>query len=1042
MAWNNFLIHRHRNPIMKRIVSTFFAFTLLFALMFAGAQSLTAQESFPASKGEAADKKPECYALTNVRIVVSPTSTIESGTVVIREGIIELVGAKITIPPDAVIYDLKGKVVYPSFIEMDSDYGMPAQPPPTAPQFGRRGAEPQYDSKTQGAYSWNESLKPEKQASAVFVANPKAADELRRLGFGATLSFQHDGIARGVAAFVSLGDGKENTLILKDRAAAELSLNRGSSRQEYPGSLMGVLALLRQTYLDGAWYKQARAQEPLKTETNLSLEAWNALQSLPQIMDVSGNRLNAFRADRVGDEAGVQYILRTYGDEYAYIEDVKKTQAPFITSLNFPLAYNLDDPLDALNVTLMELKNWELAPTNPAALEKAGVQFALTTAGLRAKTDFMPNLRTAIKYGLSKQQALAALTTVPAQLLKMADKIGTIEKGKVANLLVASGDIFEAETTIFHNWVQGKLYELANPANGDLRGTYTLSLASVGEYTLTVKGTVAAPQTELVQPNDTVKIPVTLDRTGGGNLITLRFAKKAGVKSEMALTGWIDSKTNGDAWSGKGQDEAGVWFAWSAKRVKAFEAPAPKPDTTNPLAKLGKRSFPPVEYGFTALPKQETVLIKNATLWTAEKDGVLKNTDIVLKGGKIAAIGKNLTEAGATIIDGTGKHVSPGIIDEHSHIALQAINESGQTITCEVREGDVLNPEDINIYRQLAGGVTTSHLLHGSANSIGGQTQIIKLRWGLGAEQLKFEGAPGFVKFALGENVKQANWGDAYNVRFPQTRMGVEQVFVDAFTRAREYEAEWKNFSAAKNSSAIAPRRDLELDALVEIINSKRLITCHSYVQSEITMLMRVTEQFGFRVNTFTHILEGYKVADKMKAHGANASSFSDWWAYKMEVADAIPYNGAILHAMGLNVAFNSDDAEMARRLNQEAAKAVKYGGVPEEEALKFVTLNPAKMLHIDAKVGSLKVGKDADVVLWSDNPLSIYARAEKTFVDGTLYYDRERDAQVREEIRQERARLTQAMMQAKKGGAPTQAAPPRRNFEKIHCDTIGEVGW
>lgn len=1028
---------------MKRIVSTFLAYTLLFVVLFAGVQSLLAQETFPASTGEVANKKPECYALTNVRIVVSPTSTIESGTIVIREGIIESVGAKITIPPDAVVYDLKGKVVYPSFIEMDSDYGMPAPPPALVPT-GRRAAgasAPQYDSQTQGAYSWNEALKPEKQASAVFIANPKAADELRRLGFGATLSFQHDGIARGAATLVSLGDGKENTLILKDRAAAELSLNRGTSRQEYPGSPMGVLALLRQTYLDGTWYKQARAQEPLKTETNLSLEAWNALQTLPQIMDITGNRLNVFRADRVGDEAGVQYILRTYGDEYAYIEDVKKTQAPIITSLNFPLAYNLDDPLDALNVTLMELKNWELAPTNPAALEKAGVQFALTSAGLRAKADFMPNLRTAIKYGLSKQQALASLTTVPAQLLKMSDKIGTLEKGKVANLLVTSGDIFEAETTIFHNWVQGKLYELANPANGDLRGTYTLSLTGVGDYTLTVKGTVSAPQSELVQANDTVKIPLALDRTGGGNLITLRFAKKSGVKGEMALTGWIDSKTNGDSWSGKGQDENGVWLAWSAKRTKPFEAPAPKPDTTNPLAKLGKRTFPPVEYGFSVLPKQETVLIKNATLWTAEKDGILKNTDIVLKGGKIAAIGKNLTEVGATVIDGTGKHVSPGIIDEHSHIAVQAINESGQTITCEVREGDVINPEDINIYRQLAGGVTTSHLLHGSANSIGGQTQLIKLRWGLSGEQLKFEGAPGFVKFALGENVKQANWGDLYTTRFPQTRMGVEQVMIDAFTRAREYEAEWKNFSAAK-TLGVAPRRDLELDALVEIINSKRFITCHSYVQSEITMLMRVTEQFGFRVNTFTHILEGYKVADKMKAHGANASSFADWWAYKMEVADAIPYNGAILNAMGLNVAFNSDDAEMARRLNQEAAKAVKYGGVPEEEALKFVTLNPAKMLRVDAKVGSLKVGKDADVVLWSDNPLSIYARAEKTFVDGTLYYDRERDAQVREEIRLERARLTQAMIQAKKGGAPTQAAPPRRNFEKVHCNQLGEVGW
>lgn len=1030
---------------MKRITTLFAAFfALSFILCWFTVLPAIAQESFPQPFGEVANKKSACYVLTNVRIVVSPTSMIESGTVVIREGIIEAVGAKITIPQDAVVYDLKGKTVYPSFIEMDSDYGMPVPPPPGVPNRFTQ-SPPQYESKTQGAYSWNEALKPEKQAHTTFVVNPKAADEMRRLGFGAALTFQHDGIARGAAALVSFGEGKENTLILRDRAAAALSLNRGSSRQEYPSSLMGVLALLRQTYLDAQWYKQARAAEPLTTETNISLEAWNALQSLPQIMDVSGNRLNLFRADRVGDEAGVQYILRTYGDEYAYIDDVKKTQAPIITSLNFPLAYNLDDPLDALNVSLLEMKNWEFAPTNPATLEKAGVVFALTTAGLRAKTEFMPNLRTALKYGLSKTQALAALTTVPAQLLKMSDKIGTIEKGKVANLLVTSGDVFEAETVIYHNWIQGKLYEIYNPANGDVRGSYSLALTGIGDYALTIKGTPQAPQLELTQANDTLKIPCAIDRTAGGNLVTLRFAKKSGSKAEMVLSGWIETKTNGETWSGKGQDETGVWFMWSAKRTKPYEAPAPKTDTTNPLANLGKRTFPAVEYGYATPPKQETVLIKNATLWTAEKEGIMQNADILLKNGKIAAIGKNLTEAGAKIIDASGKHVSPGIIDEHSHIAAQGINEGGQTVTCEVRIGDILNPEDINIYRQLAGGVTSSHILHGSANSIGGQTQLIKLRWGVNADQLKFEGAPGFVKFALGENVKQANWGDLYNQRFPQTRMGVEQVMVDAFNRAREYEASLKAFANAakgKEAQGIAPRRDLELDALVEILNSKRFITCHSYVQSEITMLMRVAEQFGFKVNTFTHILEGYKVADKMKAHGANASSFSDWWAYKMEVAEAIPYNGAILHAMGVNVAFNSDDAEMARRLNQEAAKAVKYGGVPEEEAMKFVTLNPAKMMRVDNRVGSLKVGKDADVVIWSDNPLSIYARAEKTFVDGVLYYDRERDAEMREEIRKERARIAQAMILAKKGGAPTQAVPPRRNNEKIHCNTMDETGW
>ena len=1022
----------------KRIIPTLAALICSFVL------PLHAQQTFP-SNGEAANTKPECYAITNVRIVTSPTNVLEKGTLLVRNGVIEAVGANVSIPSDAVVYDLKGKSVYPSFIEADSDYGMPVQPPPQPFSFG---TAPQYDTKTPGAYAWNEALKPEKQAYTTFAANPVTAAELRRLGFGTVQTFVHDGIARGASTLVALGEGKEHLLIVKDRAAAQYSFQKGSSRQVYPTSLMGVIALLRQTYLDAEWYKKVRPGESsgfsstLPKEVNFSLEAWNALQTLPQIIEING-KLNLFRADALGDEFGVQYIIRASGDEYQYVEEVKKSKAAVITSLNFPLAYNLDDPLDALNVSLADMKHWELAPTNPATLEKNGITFALTSAGLRNKPDFMPNLRNAIKHGLSKQQALAALTTVPAQLLRVSEKVGTLEKGKLANFLVTSGDIFDAETVIFQNWVLGKPYEITNPMNADLRGTYTVSVGGVGEYTLTIKGTLAAPQNELTKTGDSTKIALAFDRSGGGNLVTMRFPRESKTKQDMTLTGWIDNKTNGDTWSGKGQDETGAWLQWSAKRVKLFETVKPA-DTSGVFVPQGTRTFPFGEYGIKSAVKQETfkqetVLIKNATIWTSDAEGVVKNADVLLKNGKIAGVGKNLPETGAKVIDGTGKHVTPGIIDEHSHIALQAINEASQSVTCEVREADVIDPEDINIYRQLAGGVTSSHLLHGSANAIGGQTILVKLRWGATANEMKFDGAPPFVKFALGENVKQANWGDAFRTRFPQTRMGVEQVMVDAFTRAREYEAALKAAASDKNATPI--RRDLELDALVEILNGKRLITCHSYVQSEITMLMRVAEQFGFKVNTFTHILEGYKVADKMKAHGASASSFSDWWSYKAEVADAIPYNGAILHAMGVNVGFNSDDAEMARRLNQEAAKAVKYGGVSEEDALKFVTLNPAKMLRVENRTGSLKTGKDADVVVWSDNPLSIYARAEITFVDGIPYYDRTRDAALREEIRQERARLTQLMVQAKKGGYPTQAVPPKKNYEKIHCDTVGETG-
>jgi imidazolonepropionase-like amidohydrolase len=333
--------------------------------------------------------------------------------------------------------------------------------------------------------------------------------------------------------------------------------------------------------------------------------------------------------------------------------------------------------------------------------------------------------------------------------------------------------------------------------------------------------------------------------------------------------------------------------------------------------------------------------------------------------------------------------------------------------------------------------------LHGSANTIGGQTQLIKLRWGASDEGLMFQNWDPFIKFALGENVKRTSATNG-NTRFPDTRMGVEQVLIDGFTRAKDYQAMLKLAEENNKKKGAVPmvvRRDLELDALVEIMTQKRFITCHSYVASEIVNTMRVAEQFGFKINTFTHILEGYKVADKMKAHGANASSFSDWWAYKMEVQDAIPYNAYIMTRVGLNVAINSDDAEMARRLNQEAAKAVKYGGLTEEEALNMVTINPAKMLHVADRVGSIKVGKDADLVLWSDNPLSIYAMALYTLVDGTIFFDREKDARMRQLVREERTRLIKKMLGEKGAGRPTIPAQPSYKFVHTCGDHSHKMG-
>jgi imidazolonepropionase-like amidohydrolase len=312
--------------------------------------------------------------------------------------------------------------------------------------------------------------------------------------------------------------------------------------------------------------------------------------------------------------------------------------------------------------------------------------------------------------------------------------------------------------------------------------------------------------------------------------------------------------------------------------------------------------------------------------------------------------------------------------------------------------------------------------LHGSANPIGGQSAILKLKWGGSAKDMIYDNSPKFIKFALGENVKQSNWGSAN--RFPQTRMGVEQTFINYFQRAKEYDR--------KKKSGAPFRYDEEMETLAEILNGERFISCHSYVQSEINMLMKVAEKFNFRINTFTHILEGYKVADKMLAHGVGASTFSDWWAYKYEVNDAIPYNAAIMQREGITVAINSDDAEMSRRLNQEAAKTVKYGGMTELEAWKMVTINPAKLLHLDERVGSIKEGKDADVVLWSDNPLSVYAKPEKTLIEGAVYFDLEKDRQQRQDIQREMAQLINLMLKEKDKGNATQE-PQKNDKEEFH---------
>ncbi len=988
---------------MKKLLS-------VIAVFFISLITVQAQETFPINGVK--DSRSNMYAFTNAKIYIDAEKVIENATLLIKDNKVMNVGAGIAVPKEAIVVNCEGKTIYPSFIDMYTNYGMPE-----LKRANNNNRNPQFLSNKKGAYHWNEAVKPEYNANEEFTVSDDKAKSLREMGFGMVMSLQKDGIARGTSVLVNTKTDKENLVVVKDKVSANYSFSKGNSTQDYPSSLMGSIALLRQTFYDAAWY------EKNKKEYNLSYEALNNQKSMLKIFEVSDVH-DIFRADKIAKEFSLSFVYKANGTEYQRLKELKNINANLIIGLSFPKVYDVEDYYDALNVNIAELKHWELAPYNAAYLEKEKIRFAITASDNKSASEFYGNLRKAVKAGLSERQALQSLTNVPAQMLGVADQVGSLKAGLKANFIITSGNILtDEEASILENWVEGTQYVINTTKPFDIRGKYDLKLSNGKSYELNIKGSKDKPELSLLKSDSS---NVKLSYQWNADQISMVFnLSDSTAKGKIRLSGTILSNNNTIKMMGEGMAASTV-ITWSANFKSKIEEKKEENKKAEEAEKVAEIVYPFAAYGSTSLPKAEKWLIKNATVWTNESEGKIENADVLIVDGKIAKVGKSIAAGDAKQIDGTGKHVTAGIIDEHSHIAItRGVNEGTQAVTSEVRIGDALEPDDVNIYRQLAGGVTSSQLLHGSANPVGGQSALIKLRWGKMAEELKFEGADQFIKFALGENVKQSNWGDNNRVRFPQTRMGVEQVYIDAFTRAKEYEQSMKTPGF---------RRDLELDALLEIINKKRFITCHSYVQSEINMLMKVAEMFNFNVNTFTHILEGYKVADKMKMHNANASTFSDWWAYKYEVIDAIPYNAAIMTKVGVNTSINSDDAEMARRLNQEAAKAVKYGGVTEEEALKMVTLNPAKMLHVDDKVGSLKAGKSADLVIWTDHPLSIYAKPVKTFVDGIDYFDAERDLKLREEIRKERERLIQKSLDQKKIGMPTQK-PAKAERKLYHCD-------
>lgn len=1034
---------------------------VLFAVFFTGCCSTFTLAQIPASStfptNGTLDKHLVKTMLEHATVHVDASTVLHDATVVLFRGeILEVKsgGSDSSNPlvSGAVVrLDLTGFHLYPSFVDIHSSYGLPEVKPA---EWSRT---PQYETNIKGAYGWNQSVRPEIDAYQKYIPDSKKAKALREAGFGAVLTHVPDGIVRGTGTLVMpIEDARES--MIRPRASTHFSFRKGSSRQSYPGSLMGATALLRQTYLDASWYALA-SPRGLSGGTNLSLEAFNSNFDLPSIFS-AGSWKDILRAEVVANEFNRDYLILGGGDSYQRAAAIKESGATLIVPVKFPTAYDLSDPFLARFISLTELKHWELAPSNASLLNDAGIEFCLTAHGLKSPSEFLPAVRIAVQRGLPADIALRAMTELPASLLGVSDIVGTIRPGLRANIIVSDGPIFEPETKLIEHWVNGFPTIMLDRDAVDVSGEYDISLSGYGDEIKHISVTPEIKATHVINDSTEQKVTLSLDN----RTIVLGFESEEGP---IRLTGnvWMDSRI----WEGTAMMPNGKWTSWSAVKVDSEETISEliEPINVDSISKVVE-SFGEIIYPFTAYgsPLKTTteqtgktsVVLRGATVWTCEEEGILKESDVLIYDGKIAAVGARLnvpdilgTDVMVEEIDGRGKHVTPGIIDEHSHIAIErGVNEATQASSAEVWIGHSLNSEDVNIYRQLAGGVTCAQLLHGSANPIGGQSAIVKFRWGALPTELLFEEATPFIKFALGENVKQSNWGDAQKIRFPQSRMGVEQVFYDLFIRAREYGESFISYrhELAKTNrrdlkaglGPVEPRRDLELDVLLQILREERFVTCHSYRQDEINMLMHVADSMNFRLNTFTHILEGYKVADKMKAHGAGGSSFSDWWAYKYEVKDAIPYNAAVLHGQGIITAINSDDAEMARRLNQEAAKSVKYGGLSEEEALKLVTLNPAKLLHIDHITGSIKVGKDADVVVWDENPLSMNAMVTRTYVEGECLYSLNLDQKLKDAIRLERARLTKKMLAAGSKESQDQLRVPSENIRNhYHCDTVNE---
>tara|TARA_B100000686_G_scaffold53167_1_gene57232 strand:- start:1549 stop:4626 length:3078 start_codon:yes stop_codon:yes gene_type:complete len=965
------------------------------------------------------DNSTGFHALVGARVVTTPGRVMESATIVIRDGLIQEVTSDLTPPAGARVWDLEGYTIYPGFIDAHADLGMDE-----VPEGGDIGPT-HWNPQVRAWFSTTENLQDD--------VNRRAA--LRSQGFGTALVVPKQGIFRGKASVINLGDTGVRERILRPDFAQSVGFQRSFELGgAYPNSAMGTVSLMKQTLMDTDWYRRAwEAYEVsgrafLPPETSASLSALDdAIQGSQPVVFETDSEEEYLRAHAIASEFGVQAWYRGSGQEYRLIDVLSGRNDPLIVPLNFPDAPDVNDPEAALNASLADLRHWYLAPTSPAKLAEAGIPFAITADGISSINDFLLNVRIAVARGLTPDDALAALTTTPAGWLGLSRSHGTIEEGKIANLVVSQGDLFTQEAEVRDVWVQGRVYGVTRPAQIDPRGTWRI--ASSDEWGFDAMLTLEGP---LNRMRGQVEIAAGPSTRFDGAVVNLSSAEA------VAETGRLEVRFDGEAIGYQGMvllagsirdDEFFGWTSlpngadpsFSGTRTEAYDGQERGAVAMN-VPELDLPFIRPMmEYGVSSIPEQpDAVVVRNATVWTMGLQGRLDNADLLIQNGEVVEVGVDLdAPRGAVEIDGAGKHVTPGLIDPHIHSGVSAVNESGFAIVPEVRMGDVVTHNNISMYRQLAGGLTTAHIKHGSANPIGGENVFVKLRWGSLPEDLILEDAPRTVKFALGENPKRRQG------RYPDTRMGTQEIIRDHFLAARDYEKEWQRWE--DDQTGIPPRRDLRMESILDILEQELLISSHGYRADEFLALVRLAEEFGFRVQTLQHGIEAYKIAPELAASGVAAVVWSDWGGFKLEAYDASVYNARILIEAGVVTSLHSDNSEIASRMNWEAGKLLRTG-LTEEQALSTVTNQAAMAMAIDDRVGSLEEGKDGDFVVWNGNPLSQFTRAEQTWVDGRRYFSLEEDAALREQIDRERTQLIQAILAVESNGSGNVAEQRRGN--------------